>query len=151
MVHMPSPASADVATTYRSAVDRWLLLVLGGALLVAGVSCGIVLVSGDAAARAIAGATGALGVGLPLWVLTSTSYTLTSEHLVVRSGPFRWRIPIAGIVEVTPTRNPLSAPALSLNRLRIMSAGASVMISPADPGRFLADLEARRARAAAAR
>ena len=114
---MSPPAAADVPTTYPSAVDGWVRLVLG--------------------------------VGLPLWVLTSTSYTLTSGHLVVRSGPFRRRIPIADIVEVTPTTNPLSAPALSLNRLRVTSRGASVTISPADRGRFVADLEARRARAAA--
>ena len=74
---MSPPAAADVPTTYRSAVDGWVRLVLGGAPLVAGVLWGIVIVIGDATARAIAGAAGALGVGLPLWVLTSTSYTLT--------------------------------------------------------------------------
>jgi len=149
MVIMSPPAAADVPTTYPSAVDGWVRLVLGVAPLVAAVFWGIVIVVGDATARVIAGAAGALGVGLPLWVLTSTSYTLTSGHLVVRSGPFRRRIPIADIVEVTPTTNPLSAPALSLNRLRVTSRGASVTISPADRGRFVADLEARRARAAA--
>jgi len=146
---MSPPAAADVPTTYSSAVDGWVRLVLGAAPLMAAVFWGIVIVVGDATTRAIAGAAGALGVGLPLWVLTSTSYTLTSEHLVVRSGPFRWRIPIPDIVEVTPTTNPLSAPALSLNRLRVTSRDASVTISPADRGRFVADLEARRARAAA--
>jgi hypothetical protein len=59
--------------------------------------------------------------------------------------------PIADILAVTPTTNPLSAPALSLNRLRVTSRSASVMISPADRARFVADLEARRARLAAAR
>ena len=146
---MSTPSAADVPTTYRSAVDRWLLVVLGAAMLVAGVSCGLAIFVGDAPALVIAGAAGALGIGLPAWVLTTTSYTLTSERLDVRSGPFRWRIPIAGIVDVAPTRNPLSAPALSLNRLRITTFGRpDLMISPADRHGFLDDLEARRAAAA---
>jgi hypothetical protein len=138
------------AQRYRSAVDTWLLILLGGGILVAGASCGIVLVVGDAPARAIAAVTGAIGIGLPLWVLTTTSYTLTAEHLLVRCGPLRKQLPISDIMEVTPTSNPLSAPALSLDRLRIATARhGAVMISPADRSGFIADLEAKRAAAAA--
>jgi hypothetical protein len=131
--------------TYRSAIDAWVLLVLGGGTAVAIVSSGAVLVAGDASTRVAALLAAAFGVGLPAWILLSTSYTLTAEDLVVRSGPFRWRLPIADITAIVPTRNPLSSPALSLNRLRITTRGrADVMISPADRAGFLADLEARR-------
>jgi hypothetical protein len=57
----------------------------------------------------------------PLWILGSTSYTLTSSHLLVRSGPFRWLIPLDSIQSIMPTRDPLSSPALSIDRLRIES------------------------------
>jgi hypothetical protein len=139
-------------TTYRSAVDTWLWIVLAGAIVVVVLTCGTLLVVGDGTAIAIGLVSALVGGGLPIWVLTSTSYTLTPTDLLVRSGPFRWRRHIADITAITPTRNPLSSPALSLNRLRIETRdGAPLMISPADRAGFLADLEARRARAASSR
>jgi hypothetical protein len=131
---------------YRSAVDTWLLLALGAGGLLALVAAVSVFAAGDAAARGIAVLTLFLGVGLPLWILTTTSYTLDGDTLLVRSGPVTRRVPIADITAVVPTRNPLSSPALSLDRLRIEVRGARpVMISPADRTGFLADLDARRA------
>jgi hypothetical protein len=132
-------------TVYRSAVDTWLLVVLGAGGLVALVAAGSVFVAGDATGRAIAVLSLLLGVGLPLWILTTTSYTLDGETLLVRSGPVTRRVPIADITAIVPTRNPLSSPALSLDRLRIEVRGARpILISPADRAGFLADLEARR-------
>jgi hypothetical protein len=139
------------ATTYRSAVDTWLWVVLGGAIGVILLTCGMLLVAGDGRALAIGVVAALVGGGLPIWILASTSYTLSPTDLVIRSGPFRWRRPIAGITAITPTRNPLSSPALSLDRLRVESRGhGAIMISPADRAGFLADLEARRAAAAGA-
>ena len=138
---------AHKTAVYHSAVDSWLLVVLGGAMLVSGTACILVVVmAGDAVASVIALSTGAVGAGLPLWILTSTSYTLTAQQLVVRTGTFlRWRIPLADIREVAPTSSALSAPALSLKRLRIRCAnGRSILVSPAQPAAFLADLDARR-------
>jgi hypothetical protein len=61
--------------------------------------------------------------------------------LVVRSGPFKWCIPIADITSITPTSNPLSSPALSLDRLRIeYGRGHLLMISPRDKEQFVRDL-----------
>ncbi len=54
-----------------------------------------------------------------LWVLYGTRYTLTDKALTVQSGPFRWVIDLEAISEITPTRNPLSSPACSLDRLHI--------------------------------
>ena len=112
-------------------MDGWLVVVLGLGALVATVSASIVVASSQGAERWIALAVTLAGVGLPLWI--------------VRSGPVRRRLAIADIVAITPTRNPLSAPALSLDRLRIdVRRGGYVLISPADRDAFLADLEARR-------
>lgn len=86
-----------------------------------------------------------LGIGLPLWMLVGTHYTFIDDELVVRSGPFRWRIPLREVRSVTPTRSPLAGPALSLDRLHIgYGAGRSVMVSPVDKDAFLRELERRR-------
>jgi hypothetical protein len=56
------------------------------------------------------------------------------------------RIPLGDIVEVRPTRSPLSSPALSLDRLHIRFGEGffkAAMISPADRQELLGELAAR--------
>ena len=48
--------------------------------------------------------------------------------VVIRSAFLRWRIPIGDIESITPTRNPLSSPALSLDRLEIRHRADSRII-----------------------
>ena len=48
-----------------------------------------------------------------------TDYSLDPVNLMIKMSPFRNNIPIAEITEAYPKWNPLSAPAWSLNRLRI--------------------------------
>jgi hypothetical protein len=53
---------------------------------------------------------------------------------------------LTDISEVHPTRNPLSSPALSLERLHVQFGRGffkAVMISPEHPDRFLDDLSGR--------
>ena len=54
---------------------------------------------------------------------------------------FRWKININDITQIEPTHNPLSSPALSLDRLKIYyrkdGRVATVMISPKDKEGFL--------------
>jgi hypothetical protein len=80
-----------------------------------------------------------------LWTLYGTRYTLTESTLIVQSGPFRWLIDLEAITEVFPTRNPLSSPACSLDRLHIRygKSRLGMMISPQDKAGFLQDLVAR--------
>jgi hypothetical protein len=65
---------------------------------------------------------------------------------VVRSGQLRWRVPLAAIQAVHPTRSPLSAPALSLDRLRVEyrvnGRQKQIVISPADRAGFYDSLVA---------
>ena len=73
-------------------------------------------------------------------------YTIDGNRLIVRSGPLRWRIPISEITAITETRDPISSPALSINRLRIEYGNKkSVLISPRDKDAFLRQIEAIRA------
>ena len=131
-----------MATVYRSKIDVWLIVVLAVAIVVSLLAALTVVLSvRSPAAWAVAAFTAIIGAGLPLWLLLSTHYTLGHGQLVVRSGPFKWRIPVAEITSITPTSNLLSSPALSLDRLRIdYGRGKSVMISPRDKEQFVRDI-----------
>jgi hypothetical protein len=130
--------------TFRSKVDWWF----GAALLVSGAVSGmavivVAVVESPLPALAVSPLL-LLSVGLPLWLLRATRYTFDDANLGVRCGPFAWRVPLGDIRAVTPTRNPLSSPALSLDRLRIdYGRRKSIMISPEDKEGFLTELRKR--------
>lgn len=71
-----------------------------------------------------------------------TTYTITSMNLLIRVGPISSKIAIDQIIEVYPTKNPLSAPAWSLDRLgiRLRSARLGALISPVRQKEFLEEL-----------
>jgi hypothetical protein len=91
----------------------------------------------------------AAGILLPLWFVVSLRYFLSDETLRVRCGPFHWRIPIHEITAVNPTPEPLSSPAMSMDRLRIeYGSGHALTISPEHKDEFLRQLDHRRKQAA---
>jgi len=141
--------SDEVATAmqprrFRSKLDTWLLVTLIAAVLMSA-GAAFTLRGASSPDRWIAVPALLVGAGLPVWLLLGTHYTITDTELRVRSGPFGWRVPLAEIRSVTPTRNPLSSPALSLDRLRIdYGPGRALLVSPQDKGGFLACLEERR-------
>ena len=127
--------------TFRSKVDWWLLAVLVAAA--AGSLAALAALAAESLRQALAfSPVLLLSVGLPIWLLRTTTYTLDDE-LLVRSGPFTWHVPLREIRVVRPTRNPLSSPALSLDRLRIEYGRRAIMISPDDKTRFLEELQKR--------
>jgi hypothetical protein len=129
--------------TFRSKVDAWLVVVMGATAVLVLVVVGSAMRSGETAL--LSGlATAVVAVGLPAWIFATTRYQLTSDLLIVHSGPFRWRIPLSAITSVTPSRSLLAGPALSLDRLRIeYGRGLFVLISPRDMHDFLGALEQR--------
>ena len=73
------------------------------------------------------------------------NYEITNSTLEIRSGILlHYKISLSSIVRVVPTRNPLSSPAWSLDRLRIdylkNSKKRVVLISPKDKKTFLSEL-----------
>ena len=62
---------------------------------------------------------GPAGLYFGLLMKQRSGILITDTDLVVRSGPFHWTIPLRSVRSVVPTRNPLSSPAVSLDRLRI--------------------------------
>ncbi len=150
---------------YRSKVDLWLAILLAVpplaivALLVRGLQTGRTedLVGGGIVGLLIAALYGGL--------LFPIRYGINRHELIIQAGWLRQHIPLASITEVYPTWNPLSAPALSLDRLHVQYAPHSAAeagpatsppttpgrlnrffhsqrISPADRAAFLHDLAA---------
>ena len=123
---------------FPSKIDAWLVVVLVisvGAVIAGFV--GVMVADEDPFIMLFMGAVMLLVVMLIVSLLFRTYYSVEGETLRIVSGPFRWRVPIAEIESLEPTRNPLSSPALSLDRLRIRYSGRkSIMVSPADKQRF---------------
>lgn len=99
-------------------------------------------VPGPIGPRAAASAFLGLSALAIVWCLRGTFYVVTDNELVLRSGPFRRRIPIASVTAIAAARSPVATYALSLDRLDLACAGrgAHVQISPAEPAAFVAAL-----------
>ena len=128
---------------FRSKVDVWLAVVVVGALPAVAVLAAPSLSAASWSQLAMWTAPGAI---LMAWLYWSTTYKFDGSDLVVRSSGLLWRVPLREIRTIAPTHNPLSSPALSLNRLRIdYGPLKSIMVSPTHRERFLRELEGRRA------
>jgi hypothetical protein len=136
---MPEPAASP---RYPTAIDAWLvvaiLLAIGGTLAEAvylfphSPSGAFVAIS---IAVLVAGAVGTLSF--------PCEYVLEADHLLVRSGLVRWRVPYRTITAIAPSRSPWSSPALSLRRVRIDHARGVLLVSPRDRAGFMAALATR--------
>jgi hypothetical protein len=123
---------------FRSAVDWWFYAMTAATAVVVALAMFPLLRSGQVGQIAVAGLTALIAVGLPLWLLASTYYRVSAGSLEVRSGPFRWSIPLNEITEVRKSRSVLSSPALSLDRMEVKyGRGRSILLSPRDRGGFL--------------
>jgi len=71
------------------------------------------------------------------------SYSLEADHLFIRCGFIRRRIPYSQIHRIEPSSNPLSAPALSLRRVKIAYGRSFQLVSPRERERFIEELGQR--------
>lgn len=83
-----------------------------------------------------------------IWLpIFNTYYVVENNTLVIKSLVFRWKIKLNDITQIEPTHNPLSSPALSLDRLKIYYIKnekiATVMISPKNKEAFLQAINKR--------
>ena len=118
---------------FRSAVAPWFYLL---AIVLPVVVIAYVVASMDSAdpvALGIIAIVTISALGLPIWLLFSTYYVVEGSTLIIRSGPMKVSVPIREIQSVAPSHSMLSAPALSLKRLKIVyGRGKSIMVSPRD-------------------
>ncbi|WP_426304001.1 PH domain-containing protein [Acidovorax facilis] len=141
---------AQIRAFFPSRVDSWLVAIgplaaLTAATAVAGLAGPFVLNSGGSPPLlALVAAIVALTLLLPLWLVLDTNYTLTADDLLIRSGPFSWRIALDDVREVSPSHSWISSPALSLDRLSIRyGADRSILVSPREKQRFIDALRQR--------
>ena len=126
------------AKRFASKIDRWILILL---IVFVFFDVGMIIAialdpqSPGEATFAILACIAAMALVVSL--LLRTYYVVEKGMLRIVSGPFRWKVPIDKISSVTPTRNPLSSPALSLDRLLIRYGKRRIMVSPADKQGFL--------------
>lgn len=127
------------ARRFRSRVDRWVLVLMVAVIVVQVIAVGSAALAAGEPAMVTSLILVAIGVAaLMIWLLLGTHYTVERGIIRIVSGPFRWKIPIDEITSVSETRNPLSSPALSLDRLAIRyGKRRRIMVSPADKAGFL--------------
>lgn len=127
----------DSESIYPSKVDAWLaILLITVPLLVIGL--GIYL--GDLTAMILipTGLLMALGFAA---IAIPCRYTLTEKHLTIQCGMLRERIQLQNIRDAVPSSDPLSAPALSLQRVKIELGNDFRLISPRDRERFIREIK----------
>ena len=123
---------------FKSKIDRWLLYLLIAVMVFEVVVMSAAAMQVDSPLEATVLIIAALViVGLLGSMLIGTHYTVDGNTLRIACGPFRWKVPVDAIESVEPTRNPLSSPALSLDRLRIQYGKRRILVSPADKAGFL--------------
>lgn len=127
---------------FRTRIDAWLVILVGIAIASCSVqawSLRIVSPGGSIAAAAI----GILSLVTVLTLTVPCRYTLKDDHLFIQCGVTRKRIPYAQIHGVEASSCPLSAPALSLRRVKIVHGRSFQLVSPQERGRFIEELSKR--------
>jgi hypothetical protein len=131
---------------FRSKVDWWLAAILIAVpVLTLVIALGATL-DADSAADRVRSWTAPVIVALVYGVVGfPIRYVISEDTLTVRHGLMRSRVRLQDITRVTPSRNPLSSPALSLDRIRIdhRRGRGFMLVSPSDRAGFAAAIRAR--------
>ncbi|MBM4002938.1 MAG: hypothetical protein FJ295_06555 [Planctomycetes bacterium] len=128
---------------YRSKIDWWLVPLLALPPIASVVVLVATIQAGDRGELPWAIAAMVLVSAFYLGLVFPMRYGIGSDLLIVRFGLCRQKVALARIIKVTPIRNPLGSPALSLDRFKIEYGKGqfqSVEISPAHREQFLEDL-----------
>lgn len=134
---------AKLIRWYKSKVDWWLVPLLAVPPVVASVVATSSARTGDPIQMAFGFGSLLFVTGIYVGLVFPMRYGIGGDRLIVRFGVCRQNVLFQNILEVRPTRNPLSSPALSLDRLHIQFAKGifkAVMISPAQREQFLSHL-----------
>jgi hypothetical protein len=129
----------ESAVTFPTKVDLWLGAILIGALIASAFGIFTLLAGGEWLMALIV----LVLLGLTAMLIWPCEYVFFDDHLMIRSGVIKYRVAYADVASVRPTRNPLSAPAFSLDRLWIDAGKFQCMVSPKDQEGFLIELGVR--------
>ncbi len=126
---------------FKSRIDKWYKAIHWGSLALVVIAVGVLWL--DPESGIWSKVLFSLLMGTVGWLMMDiyahTYYTVSDGILYIKSGPFRWRIKLSNIEWVRPSRNLLSSPALSLDRLAIkqLSSNIPMLISPQEKEAFL--------------
>ncbi len=135
--------------TYRTAIDWWLGLLLGGCEIY------MIFLAVEPIIRTdkINWAMILIAVGMSILILPlfGIKYVLYSQHMLISMSLYgKLRVRYADIVEVKKTNNPLSSAAMSLRRIQIgyveNDVHRMVLISPVKRNIFIEELEQKRSK-----
>lgn len=142
-------AEAGEGKVYRTAIDWWLGLLLGGCEVY------MIFLAVEPIVRngKIDWAMLLIAVGMTIIIvpLFGIKYVLYSEHLLISMSLYgKTRVHYADIVEVKKTNNPLSSAAMSLRRIQIdyveNGVHRMVLISPVKRKTFIEEIEQKRSK-----
>lgn len=131
---------------YKSKVYLWLfLLVMGSCVFLSGAAIYSILYEGiNNPASLTLSLSSIFFIAIVFGLAYPVSYEITQSDLIIRSGLTKSSIELSTIESVKPSRNPLSSPAWSLDRLRIDYRKKGklkfMLISPEDRSAFLNEL-----------
>lgn len=120
---------------YRSKISWWIVIFIGAVLVFTTIPAALDGVWSAAVVTSV--------VGLFIaHVFINTYYAIEGQRLkVVSSVILKYDIDVATITGITETNDPMSAPALSMDRLRInYGAQNCVVISPKEKAAFIQHL-----------
>ena len=129
---------------YPSAVDWWWMIPL----MVVVVYVSFADIINKFQQGAILDGWIAVGVVLFIVLIFATiiipcRYTLLDDGLLIQSGLIKKKVYYKSMIDVKPSCNPLSAPALSLRRVKIKLDRGFALISPKDRDKFIVELKRR--------
>lgn len=124
-----------IRMTFYSKRDLWLgVLMLG----VIGYSTTVALIESG---WSLIGFILVLIFGFVCWLWVGTFYVVSEGMLYIHSGPFKSTYDVNLIYSVNDTKNPISAPALSIDRMEVKGQGIYIIISPEDKTGFVEALQ----------
>lgn len=125
---------------FESKKDIWFIIIIWGTIIgftlisIFGIGNGQSSIVGEVIGYVVMGLT----ISLLLWVWFGTGYIIYEEDIKIKSGPLRTTIKINEIQKIRKAKNPLSAPALAIDRLEIMYGKFNVAyISPRHEKEFI--------------
>ena len=129
--------------TYPSKVDWWFATGLLAAPVIA-LIIGIAMSGSSLIGALVCILMGLFMIPIIFLLAYPCGYTITEQNLIIRSGAFYAEsIPLSQIRDAQFSSNPLSAPALSLRRIKISLPNGYRLISPINREEFIAELLSR--------
>ena len=134
--NQPSSQEANEGLVFFSRIDAWLILCVGASIAL----CFFLAWTQQSF---MAFAIGGFTVATVLASTVPCKYTLKKSHLEIRCGLLKRVVPYADIIGIELSRSIVSAPALSLMRVKVSCARTAHLVSPSDRQGFMKELLAR--------